>query len=65
MDSPASGMSEEYVPALTFFLDCVHIWGLVFAACQVLTREHPWAEHLTSLSKRGVGTLSSVSIFNH
>ena len=24
-----------------------------------------WAEHLTSPSKRGVGTLSNVSAFNH
>ena len=30
-----------------------------------LAKEHLLAEHLTSLSKRGVGTLSSVSAFNH
>ena len=30
-----------------------------------LTKERLLAEHLTSLSKRGVGTLSSVSAFNH
>ena len=30
-----------------------------------LTKEHPWLEHLTSLSKRGVGALSSVAAFNH
>ena len=30
-----------------------------------LTKEHPWVEHLTSLSKRGVGALSSVAAFNH
>ena len=70
MDSSASGLSEKYVPALVFFLDCVHIWVLVFAACQVLlyhslTKKYPWAEHLISLPKRGVGALSSVSTFNH
>ena len=27
--------------------------------------ECPWVEHLTSLPKTGVGTLSSVSAFNH
>ena len=26
-------------------------------------KEHPWAEHLTSPSKRGVGTLSNDSAF--
>ena len=36
-------------------------WGL---HCS-LTKEHQWAEHLTSLPKWGVGTLSSVSILNH
>ena len=30
-----------------------------------LTKECPWAEHLTSLLKRGMGTLSSVSVSNH
>ena len=30
-----------------------------------LTKEYPWVEHLTSLPKRGVGTVSSVSAFNH
>ena len=30
-----------------------------------LMKEHPWAEHLTSLSKRGAGALLSVSAFNH
>ena len=30
-----------------------------------LTKECPWAEHLTSPSKRGVGTLSSVSTLEH
>ena len=29
-----------------------------------LAKEGPWAEHLTSLSKRVVGALSSVSAFN-
>ena len=28
-------------------------------------KERPWAEHLTTLSKSGVGTLSSVAAFNH
>ena len=31
----------------------------------VLQKEHPWVEHLTSLSKRRVGALSSVSTLNH
>ena len=30
-----------------------------------LTRKGPWAEHLTSLPKRGVGALSTVSAFHH
>ena len=30
-----------------------------------LAKKGPWAEHLTSLPKRGVGTLSTVSAFNH
>ena len=30
-----------------------------------LVKKGPWAEHLTSLPKRGVGTLSTVSAFNH
>ena len=30
-----------------------------------LMKERPWPEHLTSLSKRGMGTLLSVSAFNH
>ena len=30
-----------------------------------LPKERPWAEHLTSLPKRGVGALSTVSAFNH
>ena len=30
-----------------------------------LVKERPWAEHLTSLPKRVVGTLVSVSAFNH
>ena len=30
-----------------------------------LAKKGPWAEHLTSLPKRGVGTLSTVSALNH
>ena len=30
-----------------------------------LPKKGPWAEHLTSLPKRGVGALSTVSAFNH
>ena len=30
-----------------------------------LTKKGPWAEHLTSLPKRWVGALSTVSAFNH
>ena len=30
-----------------------------------LMKEHPWAEHHTDVPKRGVGTLLSVSAFNH
>ena len=30
-----------------------------------LAKEHPWAEHLTSLPKRGVGTPLSISISNN
>ena len=33
-----------------------------FCVCLV---KCPWAEHLTSPSKRGVGALSNVSAFNH
>ena len=29
--------------------------------CYSLTKEHPWAEHLTNLSKKGVGTLLNVA----
>ena len=36
----------------------------MFIYCS-LTKERPWAEHLTSLPKRGVGTLLSVSAINH
>ena len=31
----------------------------------VSQKRAPWAEHLTSLPKRGVGALSTVSAFNH
>ena len=37
---------------------CQHIY-------HSLAKERPWAEHLKSLSKRGVGALSSVFAFNH
>ena len=30
-----------------------------------LAKKGPWAEHLTSLPKRGVGALSTVSAFNY
>ena len=30
-----------------------------------LAKKGPWVEHLTSLPKRGVGALSTVSAFNH
>ena len=30
-----------------------------------LVKEHPWAEHLTSSSVRGVGALLNLSAFNH
>ena len=30
-----------------------------------LAKKGPWADHLTSLPKRGVGALSGVSAFNH
>ena len=41
-------------------------WGRQFTSMyHSLVKEHPLAEHLTSLLKRGVGTLSSVSAFNH
>ena len=30
-----------------------------------LAKEHPWVENLTSVPKREMGTLSSVSTFNH
>ena len=30
-----------------------------------LVKECPWAEHLTSLSKRGMGALLIISAFNH
>ena len=29
--------------------------------CCSLAKEHPWAEHLTNLSKRGVGILLNVA----
>ena len=28
-------------------------------------KEHPWAEHLTSMPKRGVGALLNATTFNH
>ena len=31
----------------------------------ILTKELPWVEHLTSLPRRGVGVVLSVSAFNH
>ena len=30
-----------------------------------LAKKGPWAEHLTSLPRRGMGALSTVSAFNH
>ena len=36
----------------------------VFAYYRSLTKKHLWPEHLTSLPKRVVGTLSSVSAFD-
>ena len=30
-----------------------------------VAKKGPWTEHLTSLPKRGMGTLSTVSAFNH
>ena len=41
--------------------------GGLIQACyyRSLAKERPWAEHLISLSKRGVGTLLSVSAVNH
>jgi len=55
LDSPAYGTSEKYVPALP----TCHIWGLVFAAYQVLlycslTKEYPWWSTL-QLCHRGGG----------
>ena len=38
---------------------------LRYTVYHILAKECPWAEHLTSLPKRGVGALSSVSGFNH
>ena len=46
--------------------ECHHVLsGLRKMPCMYnsLTRECPWAEHLTSLPKRGVGALLSVSAF--
>ena len=36
-----------------------------FRIYRSLTKERPWEEHLASLPKRGVGTFSCVSAFNH
>ena len=46
-------------PAFFFVL------ATTFSMHRSLANEHPWAEHLTSLPKHGVGTLLSVSTFNH
>ena len=50
----------------------LHPWtsakdGGLIQACyyRSLAKQRPWAEHLTSLSKRGVNALSSVSAINH
>ena len=39
-------------------------WWVVLMYC-ILTKELPWVEHLTSLPRRGVGVVLSVSAFNH
>ena len=60
---------------------CVHVWNMHTHKYQYslvkaisgqnvgiyrsLPKKGPWAEHLTSLPKRGVGALSTVSAFNH
>ena len=38
---------------------------LFFTLYHSLAKKGPWAEHLASLPKWGVGTLSTVSTFNH
>ena len=40
-------------------------FGFFFTLYRSLAKKGPWAEHLASLPKRGVGTLSTVSTFNH
>ena len=37
----------------------------IYTLLYSLTKEHPWAGNLTSLPKRGMGALLSVSAFNH
>ena len=37
----------------------------VYSIYHCLVKERPCAEHLTSLSKSGLGALSSISTFNH
>ena len=37
----------------------------IVAYYRSLSKERPWAEHLTSLPKRGVGTVSNISTFNY
>ena len=39
----------------------LHFYLLIIATYQSLAKEHPWAEHLTSLPKRCVGALSCLS----
>ena len=46
------------------FLHVCHNAGVV-CMYRSLSKRGPWAEYLTSLPKRGVGVLSTLSAFNH
>ena len=57
----AVNFMKTWSPAICYRAGMISV--LIYCS---LTKERPWAEeHLTSLSKRGVGAFPNVSAFNH
>ena len=47
------------------YIAFMHVYLVLVCIYHSLVIKGPWAEYLTSLPKRGVGALSTVSAFNH